>query len=100
LGDLSDKFSILQNAIASMVKINDFLNENPEEDFYNDGKKIEVDGSVSLEDVYFSYDNENEVLRGVNIIANKGEKIAIVGFTGAGKTTIAEVEELVEIGET
>ncbi|MEF3244901.1 MAG: ABC transporter ATP-binding protein/permease [Caldisericaceae bacterium] len=91
LGDLSDKFSILQNAIASMVKIDGFLNDNPEEDFYDEGIKFDVKGSVALEDVYFSYDEGNEVLKGINMLVNQGEKIALVGFTGAGKTTIANL---------
>lgn len=91
LGDLSDKFSILQNAIASMVKIDGFLNDNPEEDFYDEGVKFEVIGSVALEDVYFSYEEGNEVLKGINISVKQGEKIALVGFTGAGKTTIANL---------
>lgn len=91
LGDLSDKFSILQNAVASMVKIDGFLNDNEIEEHYEDGEKPEIDGNIELEHVYFSYDEDSEVLNDVNISIEQGESVAIVGFTGAGKTTIANL---------
>lgn len=91
LGDLSDKFSILQNAISSMVKIDEFLKSNALEENYDEGKKFEVEGNVSLENVYFAYEENSNVLKDINIEVEKGERIAIVGFTGAGKTTIANL---------
>jgi ATP-binding cassette subfamily B protein len=91
LGDLSDKFSILQNAISSMVKIDEFLKSNSLEENYEDGNKFEVQGNLALKDVYFAYEEDSDVLKGVNIDIGKGESIAIVGFTGAGKTTIANL---------
>ncbi len=91
LRDLSDKFSILQNAISSMKKLDDFLNakdivpepENPVEK--------EITGDVKLENVYFSYDGKTPTLKNINLSAPHGNKIAIVGFTGAGKSTIANL---------
>ena len=91
LGDLSDKFSILQNAVASMVKIDGFLKDNEIEENYEEGEKPEIEGNIKLEHVYFSYDEDSEVLNDVNINIKKGESVAIVGFTGAGKTTIANL---------
>jgi ATP-binding cassette subfamily B protein len=91
LGDLSDKFSILQNAVSSMVKIDEFLKSNSLEENYEDGNKFEVQGNLALKDVYFAYEEDSDVLKGVNIDVKKGESIAIVGFTGAGKTTIANL---------
>ena len=91
LGDLSDKFSILQNAVASMVKIDGFLKDNEIEENYEEGEKPGIEGNIKLEHVYFSYDEDSEVLNDVNINIKKGESVAIVGFTGAGKTTIANL---------
>ncbi|MBK3331637.1 ABC transporter ATP-binding protein [Persephonella atlantica] len=47
--------------------------------------------SVRLKDVYFSYDGENYVLQEINITAEEGKKIAIVGASGSGKTTLAHI---------
>ncbi|MGC8575275.1 MAG: ABC transporter ATP-binding protein [Caldisericum sp.] len=91
LGDLSDKFSILQNAISSMVKIDEFIKGNEIEENFESGERFEVKGKVTLDNIFFSYDNSNDVLKGVNIEVEKGESVAIVGFTGAGKTTIANL---------
>lgn len=91
LEDLSDKFSILQNATSSMKKIDEFLSSNPEEENINSGKEIEIKGNISLENVSFSYENGNLVLDNISLKINKGEKVAIVGYTGAGKSTLANL---------
>ncbi|MCD6427415.1 MAG: ATP-binding cassette domain-containing protein [Caldisericaceae bacterium] len=91
LRDLSDKFSILQNAISSMKKLNNFLEvdnpiKDPETPVYKD-----ITGDIRLEDVFFSYDGKNMTLKNINLEAPHGKKVAIVGFTGAGKSTIANL---------
>jgi len=91
LGDLSDKFSILQNAISSMKKIDEFLTENREEENIEKGKAIELKGNISLNNVCFSYEKNNNVLENINLKTEKGQKIAIVGYTGAGKSTLANL---------
>ncbi len=90
LGDLSDKFSILQNAFASMSKIGDFLKENKIEDKKGRTDFI-VEGNVKLENVSFSYNKSEPVLKNISMTINHGEKVAIVGFTGAGKSTIVNL---------
>ena len=92
LRDLSDKFSILQNAISSMKKLSGFLDAkdiiaDPEKPVY----KEDIEGDVALKNVYFSYDKKTPTLTDINLNAQHGEKIAIVGFTGAGKSTIANL---------
>ncbi len=92
LRDLSDKFSILQNAISSMKKLSGFLDAkdiiaDPEKPVY----KEDIEGDVALKNVYFSYDKKTPTLIDINLKAKHGEKIAIVGFTGAGKSTIANL---------
>ncbi len=92
LRDLSDKFSILQNAISSMKKLSNFLDEkdiipDPETPIF----KENIVGDVTLKNVHFSYDKNTPTLTNINLNARHGEKIAIVGFTGAGKSTIANL---------
>ncbi len=92
LRDLSDKFSILQNAISSMKKLSGFLDAkdiiaDPEKPVY----KEDIEGDVALKNVHFSYDKKTPTLTDINLNAQHGEKIAIVGFTGAGKSTIANL---------
>lgn len=60
--------------------------------FWLDGeKKIPVEGNVVFENVNFSYVPEKQVLKNINLYANAGQKIAFVGSTGAGKTTITNL---------
>ena len=60
--------------------------------FWIDGdKKIPVEGKVVFEDVDFSYVPEKQVLKDINLYAKPGQKIAFVGSTGAGKTTITNL---------
>ena len=60
--------------------------------FWIDGeKKIPVEGNVVFENVNFSYVPEKQVLKGINLWAKPGQKIAFVGSTGAGKTTITNL---------
>lgn len=54
-------------------------------------KKIPVEGKVVFEDVDFSYVPEKQVLKDINLYAKPGQKIAFVGSTGAGKTTITNL---------
>ncbi len=91
LRDLSDKFSILQNAISSMKKLDSFFDiQNPVKDPDNPVTK-KIVGDVAMKNVYFSYDKKNMILKNINLKAPHGKKIAIVGFTGAGKSTIANL---------
>ncbi|WP_297281024.1 ABC transporter ATP-binding protein [uncultured Anaerococcus sp.] len=58
-----------------------------------DGKDVykQLEGRIDFEDVDFSYDGKDKILKNVSFYANPGEKIALVGSTGAGKTTITNV---------
>lgn len=86
--DLSEKYDIIQNTIASGEKIFALLDEPQEEQGNSNGKKIIEKGTIEFKDVWFSYDNKRWVLQGVNLSFSPGELVAIVGETGAGKTTI------------
>ncbi len=91
LGDLSDRFSTLQNALSSMKKIDQFLSENSEEPNLEEGVAIQFEGQVEFKDVSFSYDGKSKVLDNINLRVDREKKIAIVGYTGAGKSTIANI---------
>jgi ATP-binding cassette subfamily B multidrug efflux pump len=85
--NLSEGYNVLQGAMASSERI--FLLLDEEEEDRGGGKIIEdLRGSLEFRDVWFAY-NENEwVLKGVSFKAAPGERVAIVGPTGSGKTTI------------
>lgn len=61
--------------------------------YYIDGRKCYklLEGSIKFIDVNFSYDGKKQILKNINLEAKKGQKIALVGQTGAGKTTIANL---------
>ncbi len=74
------------------VTLSEEKTENGRKWFWIDGdKKIEVEGNVVFTDVDFSYVPEKQVLKDISLYANAGQKIAFVGSTGAGKTTITNL---------
>jgi len=86
--DLSEKYDIIQNTIASGEKIFALLDEPQEEQANEDGKRDVTNGVIEFKDVWFTYDNKRWILQNVNLHFKPGELVAIVGETGAGKTTI------------
>ncbi|WP_448375418.1 ABC transporter ATP-binding protein [Fervidobacterium sp.] len=86
--DLSEKYDIIQNTIASGEKIFALLDEPQEEQGSEDGKQFVRYGFIEFKDVCFTYDNKRWILQDVNLSFKPGELVAIVGETGAGKTTI------------
>ena len=80
----------IQTGIASAERICEILSVPVEEDISSPKKHIAVKGNVKFENVSFSYDKQ-EILHGINIEVEAGGKIAIVGPTGSGKSTIADL---------
>lgn len=92
LSQLAQAVSSLQSAGAAMVRVFDFLDEEEMED--ETGKAVQlgaVSGNVSFSNVSFGYDSEKTVIKNFSAEARAGQKIAIVGPTGAGKTTIVNL---------
>lgn len=87
---LSEKFNTLQSALASSERIFSIMDTETEIVETEDPQKIDnPKGEIRFENVWFKYnENEDWVLRDVSFVAKPGENIAIVGATGAGKTTI------------
>jgi len=87
--DLSEKYNILQTAMASSERIFALLDENPGIKDPTDPVTVKnVQGDIEFKNVWFAYNKEDYVLKNVSFKINEGEKVAFVGATGAGKTTI------------
>ena len=87
--ELAEQFSTLQSSIASAEKIFTIMSEEPlvKED-ENPVVLPRIKGRIEFSHVWFAYDNENYVLRDVSFVIEPGEKVAFVGATGAGKSSI------------
>ncbi|MFA7361034.1 MAG: ABC transporter transmembrane domain-containing protein, partial [Candidatus Kapaibacterium sp.] len=87
--DLAEKYNILQTAMASSERIFNLLDTtNPVLDPENPVQLEKVKGNIQFKNVWFAYNYEDYVLKNVNFEFKEGEKVAFVGHTGAGKTTI------------
>jgi len=88
--DLSEKYNLMQSAMASSERIFALLEELPEPKtaVYDSQFASSFKGEIEFENVYFSYHNNDYVLKDISFKVKSGEKIAFVGATGAGKTTI------------
>ncbi len=88
--DLSDKYNIMQDAMAAAERIFKLLDE-PEEESAPAGVRFDPRAGIRYEDVHFSYDGQTPVLQGVSFEIPGGTTAAIVGPTGEGKTTLANL---------
>ena len=87
--DLSDKFNILQEAMASSERIFRLLDEPNEPDSEAEQEPFDPRGDIRFDHVSFSYDEQTPVLADITVDIRAGRTTAIVGATGAGKTTMA-----------
>lgn len=87
--DLAEQLSTLQSAVASAEKIFTLLDEKPQlSDRENPVRPEEIRGRIEFKNVWFAYDDENYILRDVSFVIEPGQKVAFVGATGAGKSSI------------
>jgi len=92
--DISEKYNIMQSAMASMERIFEFMDhreEMPEPDIPL--KPATVKGHLQFRNIFFGYSKDRPVLYDVSLEVKPGEMVAIVGVTGAGKTTLVNLAE-------
>ncbi len=88
--DLSEKYYIMQSAMASSERIFELLDETPEPD--GNGHRVSaLRGAIEFKDVWFAYRPGEYVLQGLSFAIQPGERVALVGATGAGKSTVVHL---------
>ena len=88
ISDLSEKFNILQAAMASSERIFGLLDTPVDLVSPEPGRRPAGPGRIEFEHVWFAYRDEDYVLRDVSFAVDPGERVGVVGATGAGKTTL------------
>jgi ABC-type multidrug transport system fused ATPase/permease subunit len=89
---LSDAYTDVRKAMVSLDRVSVILDRKSEIAEHPDQKsKTDFSSSIELRDVEFSYSPDKPVLKSVSFTINKGEKVALVGSSGSGKTTIANL---------
>ena len=88
INEIMNLFNTIQSALAGAERVFEVIDEKKEKDKETAKDISNIEGHVELRNVTFSYEKGKEILKNVSIEAKKGELIAIVGPTGAGKTTI------------
>lgn len=91
LSDIAQSFNTLQRAAAAGERVFEFLNEDELEEENVTEKLERAKGEVEFKDVRFGYNPDKIIIKDFSVKVNSGEKIAIVGPTGAGKTTIVNL---------
>ncbi|MGB3468775.1 MAG: ABC transporter ATP-binding protein, partial [Cyclobacteriaceae bacterium] len=85
---IADRFNTLQLGIVSSNRIFNLLDNREHISDSGDYKPENITGDVSFENVWFAYEEEDYVLKDINLEINNGETIALVGATGAGKSSV------------
>lgn len=92
LKDMSDKITLMQSAMAGCERVFELLDEEDKIDDIGTTKlPAKIKGDLSFKNVHFSYKKDQEILKKISFDIDEGSTVAIVGTTGAGKTTIASL---------
>jgi len=92
INSIAERFNILQAAMSGAERIFDLMDQPVEEE--NNGitaDKIDLEGKIEFKNVWMAYNEEDWILKDVSFKIKPGEKIALVGHTGSGKTTIVSL---------
>lgn len=88
INDLAEKYTTVQSALVSTERIYEILEEPGIEDPQEGTCTNRIRGKVEFRDVWFAYEEEDWVLKGISFVVEAGQKASFVGATGAGKSTI------------
>ena len=88
ISEIANLFNTIQSVLAGAERVFQVMDEEPEQDAPEAKDVTDIEGNIEIQDVTFSYIPGKPVLKHATITAKKGEQVAIVGPTGAGKTTI------------
>lgn len=92
INEVSMQMSNVFTALAGAERVFAIMDEDSEPEDANDAVELEsIKGVVELKDVTFGYEKDKMILKNISLYANPGQKIAFVGSTGAGKTTITNL---------
>jgi len=86
---ISEQISVFQSAMASAERVFGLLDEAPEPDLESGREFTGLNNEIEFRNLNFSYNSDKQVLKDLSFTIKKGERIAVVGHTGAGKTTLA-----------
>ena len=92
LRHIADKFTVLQMGMVASGRVFDIMDEGKEtQEDVQGGICRDIEGNIQFDKVTFGYKKEEEILHGISFSAQQGETIAIVGATGAGKSTVIQL---------
>ena len=92
LSQIAQAFTQMQSATAAMSRVFEFLEEDEMEDESDKQRQLsDVKGEVAFDNVFFGYSKDKTIIHDFSAVAKPGQKVAIVGPTGAGKTTIVNL---------
>ncbi len=88
---ISDQINVMQRAFASAERTFQVLDQTPEPAGMPVNEPFRLKQAIACENLNFAYDGENFVLKDVSLVVRKGEKVALVGETGGGKTSVVNL---------
>ncbi|MBL7899082.1 MAG: ATP-binding cassette domain-containing protein, partial [Crocinitomicaceae bacterium] len=88
---LADRFNILQRGMVRAERVFEVMDEKDPVEISGKEKNIPVDEKITFDNVWFAYKDEEWVLKGINFEVDPGKSVALVGTTGAGKSTIVNL---------